>query len=225
MSELIVSRTDVEKVKAPEPTATWFPFPHYLVLNELDKAREEHMVMVTSERYELSKDGNKFFGVWSFGEEQIRTSIGFRNSIDRSLSLGMAAGTFVTVCSNLQFSGQWLQFRKHTKNILEDLHEFVQLAFSKSIVRARKDIKWQNDLELHPLTMEEWKILTYDIINRGVLAPSKASPLFDYVGERNLSVLFNLVTRELTQRSLIYTEESYSTLRFLIDTVIYGDYE
>jgi hypothetical protein len=44
---------------------------------------------------------------------------------------GMAVGTYVMVCSNLDFSGEVMIGRKHTRYILRDLRGLVETAFSK----------------------------------------------------------------------------------------------
>jgi len=44
---------------------------------------------------------------------------------------GMAVGSYVMVCSNLDFSGEVVIGRKHTRHILRDLRGLVERAFSK----------------------------------------------------------------------------------------------
>jgi hypothetical protein len=217
---LITTEAEVRLVKAPAATATWYPFPHSILLDELEKAAEVAAVQPTQTRYELSKDGLKFFGVWIFqnGNKEVpQVSIGFRNSIDKSMAIGLTAGTYVTVCSNMAFNGQWMQFRKHTKNVLEDLKLFIQQAFARAIKIARRDIQWQQRLDVIDLTPDDWKILTYDALDSGVVAPAKSAPLFDFNGKRSLGNWFNVITNVLSNRSLIYTEQNFAQLRFMVE--------
>lgn len=224
-SDLLVTEKDVRMVKAPEPTATWFPFEHALVLDELELARKELGLVPATKRYELSKDGKKFFGVWSFDfGHDIHSSVGFRNSIDRTLAVGLTAGTLVTVCSNLAFNGTWLQFRKHTKYVLDDLREFVRVAFDKSLSVSKRDVEWQRSLVEYRMSLVDWKTMTYDALDAGVLALSKSAPLFEHKGERNLSVWFNIITNILSNRSLVNSEDQFANLRFMVDNFISEDF-
>jgi hypothetical protein len=47
--------------------------------------------------------------------------VGLRNSHDKSLPVGLVAGSHVTVCDNLAFCGDINVFRKHTKKVLEEI--------------------------------------------------------------------------------------------------------
>jgi hypothetical protein len=60
---------------------------------------------VIREEYAVSRDGMKMFGVLDFatGFEGCRSSIGIRNSHDKSLRLAVTVG--VRVCENMAFSG------------------------------------------------------------------------------------------------------------------------
>lgn len=224
MSALTVNESIVRAVQAPTPTETWHPFNHSVLLDELEFARELAGLEISSHRYELSKDGRKFFGVWNFMDTQwskeVCTSIGFRNSIDKSISVGLTAGTYVMVCSNMAFSGEWLLFRKHTKNVLEDLKYFAMEAFGVCLKRARREAVLQEEMNLAPLSEKEWKVLTYDCISQGILPPTKAMELFVPGLERNLGVWFNVVTNTLSQRSLLNTETQYSNLRRLVEPYV-----
>src|SRR6185295_13974528 len=52
-------------------------------------------------------------------------AIGLRSSYDRTLSVGLAAGSRVFCCDNLAFSGEVQAARKHTVHVLRDLPDMV----------------------------------------------------------------------------------------------------
>lgn len=221
MSSLIVTEHDVRRVKAPPATDTWQPFPHAVLLDELEQARAKANQAVSHKRYELSKDGQQFFGAWIFDansadNSQPQVSIGFRNSINKSLSVGITAGTHIMVCSNMAFSGDWIQFRKHTRNVLVDLHTFVGRAFEVAFSRAANMVGWQQNLDTIDISPNDWKILTYDAIKYGVVAPSKLDQIFSHRGQLTLGIWFNIITNVLSQRSLIHTEDSFANLMFMV---------
>lgn len=225
MSALTVSESTVRAVQAPEATSTWHPFPHALLLDELEFVRELSGLELSNTRYELSKDGRRMFGVWTFMAESYylkssHASIGFRNSIDKTMSVGLTAGTYVVVCSNMAFSGEWENFRKHTKNVLEDLKLFALQAFSVCLKKAKQETIWQDNLNCLPLTDEEWKCLTYDALYQYIIPPTKINAFLDPVLERSVGVWFNVATNILSQRSLLNTEHEYTALKKLVSPFV-----
>lgn len=225
MNSLIVNEAVVRAVKAPTPTETWHPFAHSVLLDELEFVKELSGRTIQSHRYELSKDGRKFFGVWTFNyfphpTRVTQISLGFRNSIDKSISVGLCAGTYVTVCSNMMFSGEWMVFRKHTKNVLEDLKLFVLEAFVSCMNKGGDEVVWQEELEQVSIFDYEWKALTYDAIDDGIIPPTKATPFFEAKERSSLSDWFNVATNILSQRSLLNTEVEYGKLKKLVSEYV-----
>lgn len=218
---MIVSESEVRSIPAPLATKTWNPFPHALLLDTMQEIAELGDFHPTSTRYELSKTRQKFFGVWNFDREEKTLpspSIGFRSSVDKTLSVGITGGTHVVVCSNLQFSGEWIQFRKHTKMVIQDLFGFVAKAFLKAFERSQVEVEWQRNLDEVELMPARWKLLTYDALDMGVIAPSKSEKLFEYGRGANLSMglWFNTVTHELSNRSLLDSEDNYVDLKKIV---------
>lgn len=113
------TRQDVEAVKAPPPTATWFPISHGDALALAETLLAQSGFKVREERYALTRQGRRFFGVLDLDcdlAEAVRLSVGVRNSIDQTLPMGFVAGNRVLVCDNLAFSGEILVSKRHTKN-------------------------------------------------------------------------------------------------------------
>lgn len=226
MSQLQTTEAKIRSIQAPTATRTWHPFPHALLLDELEMVREIAELDVTSRRYELTSEGRKFFGTWTFGNGEDpstpQASIGFRNSIDRSLSVGLCAGTHVSVCSNLAFSGEWMQFRKHTRFVLEDLRLFVLEAFGKALQRGKEEVAWQSKMDTLHISMNDWKILTYDALDLNIIAPSKVTHVIEKgrEGDFLLGGWFNTITSILSRRSLLHTEQNFIGLRGLVQSYL-----
>ena len=63
-----------------------------------------------------------------------------RSSYDRSLSVGLVAGTRVFCCDNLAFSGEAKASRKHTANVFRDLPDLIYRMLSQvASMRERID--------------------------------------------------------------------------------------
>jgi hypothetical protein len=220
-TKMIVSEIKARSIPAPPSTETWNPFPHAQLLDTMQEVAEIADISPTSTRYELSKNGNRFFGVWNFDQEDTMLpspSIGFRSSIDKSLSVGLTGGTHVVVCSNLMFSGEWIQFRKHTKFVMADLFKFVADAFIRAMHRSQDEVTWQRRLDDIELMDFRWKTLTYDALDMGVIAVTKTEKLFAAGRGDNLTMglWFNIITHELSSRSLLGTEENYVNLKKIV---------
>ena len=157
-----VTRNDLRHVPTPEPTPTWKPVPHHevaeLVVNEAKSRGYE----IVGEDYGLNDCGSKMFGVLRFspkgGRPGMSRALGFRNSHDKSLALGLTAGISVICCDNMAFGGEVTIHRKHTSGI--EINELVPKAFEKlayQYVRLEETI---DGLKLKMVTIDTARVLT-----------------------------------------------------------------
>jgi hypothetical protein len=124
----LVKRADLDQVPLPEATDSYLPVSHYHLA---DKLLTISQVLLTdyaliSEQYALARSGNQLFALLNFKKDhnELGLSVAFRNSYDRSMSIGLAIGASVFICDNLALSGDVAVMKKHTKNVwnaLEDL--------------------------------------------------------------------------------------------------------
>jgi len=94
--------------------------------------------------------------------------------MDKSLALGITAGTKVFVCDNLAFDGEYLTFRKHTSGLDNDELEFLAYKSMKNVVpRLVSFQKWHEGLRNYELTEQDAKILLVEILTDCVFPASK----------------------------------------------------
>jgi hypothetical protein len=127
-----IGRQDLLALPTPEPTDTHKPVPHSQVVSTLIESLGYRHINVVRDEYAVSKDAMKMFGVMdlSIEEQDIRISIGVRNSHDKSFSLGVTVGYRVFVCDNLAFHGDFTPVtRKHSKHF--DIEETIGGAVDK----------------------------------------------------------------------------------------------
>ena len=120
----------LKDVKMPSATASYQPVSHYdLTMNIGDIAgRVLNGMTLVKSRYGLAREGNQMFGTHTFKDnvdDEIGLAVGFRNSYDKSMSVGIAVGARVFVCENLMMNGDITIFRKHTGNILDELNSMA----------------------------------------------------------------------------------------------------
>jgi len=129
------SETEVFLTTTPEATETHYPIPHGTLVETVKDVVEGARWNVTETDYALFHENNEMFAVWRIQNGQSHPdydlTIGLRNSHNKLFAASMAVGSYVMVCSNLDFSGEVTFGRKHTRNILRDLRGLVEMAFSK----------------------------------------------------------------------------------------------
>ena len=132
---------DLGAVPMPEATDTHQPVAHdvfvRMVLERIGKVGLE----VRRTAFGLNKSGAQMFGVIQCDAMDDETGImfGLRSSHDKSMSKGLAGGRSVFVCDNLVFSGSdFVVMRKHTRNVLDDLHGLVAEAVDNTGATQRR---------------------------------------------------------------------------------------
>jgi len=99
---------ELANVPLPVETHSYKPVSHYdLAINLAEVAGSLlNGHALSSSKYGLARDGNQLFGVHTFanGSDELGLSIGFRNSYDKSMSVGIAIGAtvFVAIIWRLQ---------------------------------------------------------------------------------------------------------------------------
>lgn len=112
---------DLAAVQVPPPTKTWVPIRHTTVLDTAVSTLREAGYTVAKQRFALSSQGSRFFGVLDLANEltqdgTVTLAVGIRSSYDKSYPLGFCAGARVFVCDNLAFRADLMVKRKHTVN-------------------------------------------------------------------------------------------------------------
>lgn len=173
------TRDEVLSVPAPDFTETWKPVSHGAVVGSVDNAIEDLGLKRSHEHYTLTKEGRNMFATYSLKKGDVDSvdgysiQIGFRNSIEKRFAIGICAGTRVIVCSNLCFSGKFIEFRKHTKNLDGDELDKIAISSVEQAVRESEElIEWQESLKELPIGYSGFKQLTFEAMHKEVIRPS-----------------------------------------------------
>lgn len=166
------TRQQVIDVPTPARTDTWGVIGHGQLIETLTNSVDNAGHRIVNEEYSLSKDGGKLFGAFTLDHAsgELAWMIGFRNSINKSMALGITAGTRIFVCDNLAFSGSFIQFRKHTGGL--DTEELQELS-NQSVLLMEDRLKgfenWQLSLKNYALSRQDKEALTVRAVEEGVL--------------------------------------------------------
>jgi hypothetical protein len=175
----------------------------------------------------LANDGKKMFGVWdlSGGSDELCWSIGIRNSMDKSMALGITAGTRVFVCENLAFSGDFVAFRKHTNGLdFTELDFMAYRAMKMMVSNLTRFQAWHEGLKNITLPEQDAKLLLVDIMTDNIIPPSKFARFNDLyhggVYEPTLWGFHETVTDVLRDSNLLTLPKKNKMLNGVLDSYI-----
>jgi len=223
-------RVDYDMLKtSPVPTATdsYTPVGHSELAHMVRMIGQDilHDFVFYKEQYALARDGKQMFGIHTFknSSSEMGLSIGFRNSYDKSLSIGIALGASVFVCDNLSFTGDVMLFRKHTSNVLEDIHQLILSAVysqKSNFLEIQKDAEKLKEKEITDDSAFKMMGLLY---GRGIMSPRQLPvilhewlhPSYEDFKPRNAWSLYNACTEALKTAPPQHVMEKHIRLHHL----------
>lgn len=172
----------VRAIAAPAWTDTWHPTSHGAVIDAVGLAVEKVGMGIVNRQYTVACKGTRMFGSWSLDDIKsgVGYAIGFRNSTDKRFAVGMCSGTHVVVCSNMMFSGRYTEFRMHTSGLdAGSLADMAQRALKGLLEKLEQGRKWLLGLKKVELSAEDFKVLTFNAMERGFIPPSSFRTFLD----------------------------------------------
>lgn len=201
----VVSRQELDQCPAPQPTATHTPLPHSVLLDQVELAMIAAGVRFRDHSLAISKDGQQFFGLITLHESShdYATTVGVKNSHDKSLSAALAIGHRVFVCDNLAFSSEVVIKARHSSRIIERLPRLVAEGIDKLIehrgfqhrrIAAYKKTAVEDARHLHDLVLRSFRNRV--IPNRAIehVIDAFENPEHDEFRDWTLWSLFNAIT-------------------------------
>jgi hypothetical protein len=227
---------DVLSVPTPPRTKTWGVIGHGDLVESLSNAVMDTKFDIISQEYSLSRDGGKMFGVWTLQKEGEEPSIdahkmiGFRNSINKTLAVGVTAGRRVTVCDNLLFSGDFVTYQKHVGRLNQNYLQEEAYRAVESMEQKLVDFgKWHDELKFGRLTQADAETLMCKAVRKNVLPEGQMGKFwrlfFDKKNEDKPEVIYDdtlygfhgAVTQIWSRNSLIGTGPRHRGLVHLMN--------
>ena len=227
---------DLRSIPLPEETDTYTPVGHYDLAMNLAKVAQGMLpdYSLNNSKYGIARDGKQMFGVHSFknGSDDMGLCIGFRNSYDKSMSVGIAIGAIVFVCDNLALTGDITVMRKHTRNVIQDLEEMTITTIYRSksnFHRIEQDAEMMSEQALN--NDSAYRLLGF-LFGRGVLSPRQLpvvkrewlSPGFDDFKPRNLWSFYNACTEALKMAPPAKIMEKHIQLHDFLSSAVNGSF-
>jgi hypothetical protein len=220
----LINRDELDLIPIPEATESYIPVSHYDLSKTLVTIGQDILTDYTlvGENYAIARNGNQMFAVLKFQNKNsdMALSVGFRNSYDRSMSVGFAVGASVFVCDNLALYGDVTVMRKHTKNVWSALEDMAittiyksQLSYEKIIedAEALKNIKVSDDSSFKMLGL----LFGHGIVSPRQLPVVKAewlNPTHTEFQPRNAWSFYNACTQALKSSPPISIMEKHIDL-------------
>ncbi|MFH1680622.1 MAG: DUF932 domain-containing protein [Candidatus Eisenbacteria bacterium] len=207
------TKADLASVPVPEETESYCPVPYGRFVEEVELHVPRFGLRISEERFALSREGDQMFGVLTCtngnDHADYALAIGLRNSYDRSLSVGLVAGSVVFCCDNLAFSGEITMHRKHTANVFRDLPDLIYRMLSRvSSMQSliHEEIAAMKARDLSPETADH---LMVEAVRKNVLPASHLPkvmeawerPKHEEFAPRTAWSLYNAFTEILKSRS------------------------
>ena len=205
-----VDLDDLREIPLPEETDSYKPVSHYDLAVNLGDVSQGLLkdYELANTQYGLARKGQQMFGIHSYRRDVNDTlglSIGFRNSYDKSMSVGIAIGASVFVCDNLALTGDIAIMRKHTTNVWQDLEELTIMTIYRSQHNFHRIQEATENMKSAYLNDDDAFRLIGLLFGKGVLSPRQLpvvkkewlNPTFNEFQSRNVWSFYNSCTESM----------------------------
>ena len=201
---IINNATELLSYELPEKTESYTPVSHFELYNNILRIGKETLGLdpIVSQ-FELARKGQQMFGTLSYavpGYEKERMTIGYRNSYDKSLSVGLCAGAQVIVCSNLMFVGDIVTHRKHTTHIFDELDDKIYEVYNNARKNFLTLLNNKEQMIEKEISDDDAAYVVGDTIFKNILNPNQINIVKDewknskVFTDRNVWSLYNAYT-------------------------------
>jgi len=149
----VVTMKEAFSIPVPEATKTYTPVPNEDLWKLLKQTALKRGLQLGTPKLGVAHKGQRLFGSVEITNQdhldnQVRLMLGFRNSYNRSMSVGVCFGSKVFVCSNMVFTGYASDesdavgqvHHRHQTNVWEGLQTRLEEALDKfSIFKGYQD--------------------------------------------------------------------------------------
>lgn len=123
------SQNEILNTAAPKATDTYSPVAHKTIYNAVLEELDKKNLDVSNVILYSARDNNQLVGCMDVNSgDELGFRIAFRNSYDKTMSVGFVAGTNVFVCSNGMLNGDIHFMHRHTGAVSKELHEKIEMS-------------------------------------------------------------------------------------------------
>lgn len=232
-----VQAIDLLNLPAPvAKTPTHFPLPHSSVLSSLRlgiHARAEAWGVDTSTietDYVISgEDAARCFALFTFRTgDDVERCIAMRNSHDMRVAMQVGGGHMTTVCTNMELFPAVAVGRKHTRNIVHQFPNLIEMALDKMSGSWKGQEDRHQEWRTADLSAAKVDMALMDCMRKGVLPSSKLKQAYEtYMTPPHVEyskgtawTLHAAVTDTLRGSNLHNMERKTTQLGYIIDDTL-----
>lgn len=118
-----MTEEQIRQIPIPDATNTYAPVSHSNIIDAVQENLDKSGLSIVNKTYNGNGNGEQLIGMYRVnqGNEEMGMMIAFRNSYDKSMACGFAAGTEIFVCSNGMITGEISMYRKHTGTVINEI--------------------------------------------------------------------------------------------------------
>ncbi len=223
-----VTREQLDLIPLPQESDTYKPVSHYHLANKLLTISQVILkdYLLVGEHYGLARNGNQMFAFFKFQKDvgDLALSLAFRNSYDRSMSIGLAMGASVFVCDNLALQGEIVVMKKHTKNVWLALETTCIQTLYRSQDCFAKITEDAAAMKSYPVNdLEAFKLMGL-LYGRDIISPRQLTvvkeewlrPTYEEFRPRTMWSLYNACTEALKSSPPLTVMEKHVQLHHTI---------
>lgn len=204
-----MSNHNVFLTPVPSATKTYAPVSHREIVNEIEEQLDKRNLSVVERILNGARDGRQVVGrmyIQNQQDPEIGFQIAFKNSYDKSMTVGFAAGNVAWICSNGLISGNIIYMRKHTGSVAKELKDTINQSIDRldsHYTQVRYFSNATKMIDVDKTAAAELcgrMFIEHDIISATQLSVLKSeihNPSFDYKEKNNLWAFYNHTTHAL----------------------------
>jgi len=145
----LINEQELFQVPLPPRTDSYTPISNREVVDLIHNEALRNNLTIFNSSFKVNREGTKTIGYFDIraDDPEMAMRMAFRNSYDKSMSFGIAAGAKIMVCSNGCITGEIVTKRKHTGSADEEAKYKIIEGFSmigdtfETIKQARDKFK------------------------------------------------------------------------------------
>lgn len=223
-----VSAERLATLETPEATDSFFPIPHFDLVNLTREAITNAGLEVIEEEHAIAAGGLRYFGGFALRGTDLEATdrqlvLGLRNAGDKAFAASVCLGNRMMVCENLCFSSDVKLARRHTTHIMRDLPRVLADAVSRVTshwidmgkrIEAYQQAEAENVGDLLVKLADANAIPSRDIYN--VVKEFRNNRHAEFKGG-SLWTLYNSITENLKGSDLSKLSKRTATVQSILD--------
>lgn len=150
IEEATVVEQELFKAPVPLKTDSYSPVSHANIITAVQEEADKRGLEIRNKHYWSNREGQQVTGKFNIivpGDEEMGMMAAFRNSYDKSMSLGFAAGGNVWICTNGMVSGDITIVKRHVGSIVQEVSEKIILSMDQLEDQFETLVKQKNRMK------------------------------------------------------------------------------